>query len=740
MKTPPMLVGAALIFWGWQTGYLWAGAVMAMVLEGSRLVKARWDFSDEDFNRIWTVCTLLFLGAAVIAFTDNGGPARFSHFFQNPNLASQTGVGLAAARTGSAILRWLPMVLFLFIAAQAFSSREEIPVTTISLLLRLRWQKARKLGRPLPAVRGMNFSHAYFATCLFAASVHSSAGRQYFWGFCALLAWALWTHRTRRFRAVTWATAMAVVFALGYYGQHGIAQFQSYVQNLDPNWFMHLARRRGVSTDETRTAIGDIGRLKLSGKIVIRLSTEGDAEPPPYLREASYQLFTRSREWRVGRTNQTFEVVSPETNNLDWILLPEKIAPLRVQIACFLPDDSPETGARMGVLPLPTGCARLENLPVFSVKKNLDGAVVAEGPGLVMFDALYGPGATIDAPFEPDERMATNSFFLQHHRRFSVDPKLVTNTNYNPDLFVPAREQPALNEVISQLHITTTNTAEILRVVGSFFQNHFKYSTWQARESRGSRTNETQISRFLLSTHEGHCEYFATATVLLLRQLGIPARYAIGYAVHEKSAGGGYVVRLRDGHSWCLVWNAKRHAWEDFDTTPAIWMQDNGRSWFERISDAWSWVEFQFARFRWGQTNLRPYLLLALAPVVLVLLYQIFFRRKRRLRAGARDSQIEWPGVDSEFYLVEKSLARRGIVRKPGESFSDWIQRAESDPEIASAAAPLRELLKLHYRYRFDPRGLSAEDRRKLRVETEAFLKAITEPRREVLGTANEGH
>jgi len=30
-----------------------------------------------------------------------------------------------------------------------------------------------------------------------------------------------------------------------------------------------------------------------------------------------------------------------------------------------------------------------------------------------------------------------------------------------------------------------------------------------------------------------NCEYFATAATLLLRQLGVPARYAVGYAVHR---------------------------------------------------------------------------------------------------------------------------------------------------------------------------------------------------------------
>jgi hypothetical protein len=74
MKTPTLLLGAGLLFWGWQTGHLVEGAVMASVLEGANLSKARWDFTDEDYRRIWTFCALLLMAAALFAFTDSGGP------------------------------------------------------------------------------------------------------------------------------------------------------------------------------------------------------------------------------------------------------------------------------------------------------------------------------------------------------------------------------------------------------------------------------------------------------------------------------------------------------------------------------------------------------------------------------------------------------------------------------------------------------------------------------------------
>ena len=144
MKAPPLLLGAALLFWGWQIGYFWVGAVMAVALEGARLVKPRWEVSDEDFSRIWTFCSLLLLAAAVYAFTANEGPAQFSRLFRNPHSTNPAEAGAAGTRTAITLIRWLPGIFFLFVAAQAYSAREEIPLTTISWILKRRREQAEK--------------------------------------------------------------------------------------------------------------------------------------------------------------------------------------------------------------------------------------------------------------------------------------------------------------------------------------------------------------------------------------------------------------------------------------------------------------------------------------------------------------------------------------------------------------------------------------------------------------------
>src|SRR6185436_249748 len=122
----------------------------------------------------------------------NGGVDTFRGLFQTSSLSAQHRAGAASARTAAAIIRWLPMIFFLFVAAQAYSTREQIPFYTVSLILQRRWRKAKKAGRTLPPGRGVNVAYPYFALCLFAASVHPAEDDTFFYGTAVLMVWGLW--------------------------------------------------------------------------------------------------------------------------------------------------------------------------------------------------------------------------------------------------------------------------------------------------------------------------------------------------------------------------------------------------------------------------------------------------------------------------------------------------------------------------------------------------------------------
>ena len=148
----------------------------------------------------------------------------------------------------------------------------------------------------------------------------------------------------------------------------------------------------------------------------------------------------------------------------------------------------------------------------------------------------------------------------------------------------------------------------------------------------------------------------------------------------------------------------------------------------QALSDFWSLVVFEFSKFRWGQTHLRQYILWALAPIMALLLYQIIFRSRRRQQTqsqGDSGAGVAWPGLDSEFYQVERKMIERGAGRRTSEPLAAWLLRVMDDPALADLHSQLFELLRLHYRYRFDPRGLTPSDREALRREAKGCLARI---------------
>jgi protein-glutamine gamma-glutamyltransferase len=263
-----------------------------------------------------------------------------------------------------------------------------------------------------------------------------------------------------------------------------------------------------------------------------------------------------------------------------------------------------------------------------------------------------------------------------------------------------------------------------VREVRRFFLDHFHYSTWLGKE-HAATAPETALSAFLLKHRTGHCEYFATATVLLLRQAGIPTRYAAGYAVQEKQ-GRQWVVRGRHAHAWCLAW--VNNAWHDIDNTPADWsaIEDARASWWEGISDQGSRLWYEFSKWRWGGGEWKRYLLWLVVPLILLLAGRLYFR-KQWTRSGARVSKpappTAWPGLDSEFYAVERAMAERGLQRRSGETLSAWLARAGGDGRINVQA--LLPLLRLHYRLRFDPEGLNTHERAALRLGAGRWSESI---------------
>lgn len=88
------------------------------------------------------------------------------------------------------------------------------------------------------------------------------------------------------------------------------------------------------------------------------------------------------------------------------------------------------------------------------------------------------------------------------------------------------------------------------------------------------------VEEFLTRRKAGHCETFATAMALVLREHGIPSRLVTGFAGGERGPFGSYyLVRGLDAHAWVEAWCGPGYGWATFDPTPP-----DGRPGVSRVS------------------------------------------------------------------------------------------------------------------------------------------------------------
>ncbi len=429
---PPLLMAAAVLFWGWETDLWFLAIPMAAVLEGSRLIQARWEFTAADFTRIWNLCSLLLVAATVIGFFALDGPSLVPDLFDS-SLARRSEALTKSSRAVFFMFKWMPIVFFPIMAAQAYGTSNRVPLTVLSWLIRRQYvQQPNAVAAPIR----VNLYYVYFTLCLIAASTGGAGQRLeggFYWALAFLLVWALWGNRSKRYSVFLWWPMILLAVGSGYAGQKGILELQNLINKLD-SMILSQFGRGAVDAKESRTRIGTVGKLKQSGKIVLRLEIlEGAA--PSLLREASYDIY-RSSFWRVS--SNEFNTVLPENDLTSWNLLPNAAPTRSLRISQFLHNGQ-------DVLAVPSGVSVFKQLPVFLLETNHFGAVRAMGPGMVSYQAHYDEGATIDTAPTAD------------------------------DLIVPELEEDAIAQIAEKLRFhEIKDRNEIMNKISAFFENEFQ--------------------------------------------------------------------------------------------------------------------------------------------------------------------------------------------------------------------------------------------------------------------------
>lgn len=175
--------------------------------------------------------------------------------------------------------------------------------------------------------------------------------------------------------------------------------------------------------------------------------------------------------------------------------------------------------------------------------------------------------------------------------------KDLRNVNENYPISITKRylQLPPLGERIRELAI------EITRFDRSAYDKAVSIKRYLVTNMSYTRTlqrgtSEFPIEDFLFENREGHCEYFATAMVVLLREIGIPARIVNGFHGGEwNEYGKFFLVRESNAHSWVELY-FPGHGWVLLDPTPA---SDSELSATGNLFFLNSY--FDYLRYRWSR-------------------------------------------------------------------------------------------------------------------------------------------
>ncbi len=184
-------------------------------------------------------------------------------------------------------------------------------------------------------------------------------------------------------------------------------------------------------------------------------------------------------------------------------------------------------------------------------KSRLKGRVTYE-----LWDIEMGELVTLNASIRATRgsQVAYADYVTEHYMEV---PDTVSSAKAIADVLaqrVGTDTMQALAETGSSAHARNQAKLEIAETVQSYLKR-WTYSVDLDSADEGMDV----VEYFLSETHTGYCVHYATAAVLILREMGVPARYVSGYRVDldafsEEEGQWTASVLDSDGHAWAELY------------------------------------------------------------------------------------------------------------------------------------------------------------------------------------------
>lgn len=192
---------------------------------------------------------------------------------------------------------------------------------------------------------------------------------------------------------------------------------------------------------------------------------------------------------------------------------------------------------------------------LFGVDSVLQPPQLSDNSSFINLNGELYSGAKINNRIRYQVASYTNYILGLHASEQQLRQNLRLPVNFNPRTLEFARNIQLQHRSLQ---------AQVNAVLQFFRTEKFFYTLEPPLLGRHS------VDEFLFTTRSGFCEHYASAFVVIMRALGIPARVVTGYQGGTRNTQDHfYEVRQSDAHAWAEIWTAER-GWIRIDPTAAV--------------------------------------------------------------------------------------------------------------------------------------------------------------------------
>ncbi|MFQ6063420.1 MAG: transglutaminase domain-containing protein, partial [Methanosarcinales archaeon] len=161
-------------------------------------------------------------------------------------------------------------------------------------------------------------------------------------------------------------------------------------------------------------------------------------------------------------------------------------------------------------------------------------------------------------------------------KKYKAEDLRRSDTRYTSEIKKYLQLPDEVPNRVKELSILITkdynNPFDKAKSIEQYLRNNYKYNLYIDTPPE----NKDIVDYFLFESKEGYCIYFASAMVVMSREIGIPARLVTGYATGTLTSYG-YEVTGADAHAWVEVY-FEGYGWVEFEpTAPDSVASDGGR-------------------------------------------------------------------------------------------------------------------------------------------------------------------